>query len=60
MKQAYRKDIDIQPDEVVVIDRSLDDSRFRAATGFVAPAWPAMIEEMAASPLPYDDWKNRE
>jgi dTDP-4-dehydrorhamnose reductase len=58
MKQAYRKKIEIQPEETTAVDRSLDGSRFNAATGFVAPAWPEMIQEMAASPLPYDKWKN--
>jgi dTDP-4-dehydrorhamnose reductase len=36
------------------IDRSLDGSRFRAATGVEAPPWPAMIEEMAADSTPYE------
>jgi dTDP-4-dehydrorhamnose reductase len=36
------------------IDRSLDGSRFRVATGIEAPPWPAMIEQMAADPTPYD------
>jgi dTDP-4-dehydrorhamnose reductase len=58
LKQAYQKDIEIIPDEAVVVDRSLDGSRFCAATGYVAPTWPEMIEEMAATPLPYDEWKN--
>lgn len=31
----------------VVIDRSLDGTRFRQATGWIAPAWPEMIHEMA-------------
>jgi len=30
------------------IDRSLDGGRFRAATGYVAPAWPDMIRIMHA------------
>ena len=46
--QVYSKSIEIAPDEKVVIDRSLDSSRFRAATGYVAPAWPALISQMHA------------
>lgn len=40
------------------IDRSLDGSRFRDATGIEAPPWPAMIERMAADPTPYERIRN--
>lgn len=58
MKSAYRKDIEILPDETVKVDRSLDGQRFYSATGYVAPTWTEMIEEMAAVTLPYEKWKN--
>ena len=58
MKASYKRDIEIIPDEAFVCDRSLDSSRFRKETDFLPPSWPAMIEEMASCPLPYDDWKN--
>lgn len=45
---VYGKDIEIVADDRLVIDRSLDASRFREATGFVAPAWQTMIETMHA------------
>lgn len=54
LKDAYHLDIDIEPDDRVVVDRSLDGSRFRAKTGFSPPAWRAMIAEMAADPTPYE------
>lgn len=44
--EAYRKVIDIEPDDSVVIDRSLDASRFHSATGYVAPAWPDLVAQM--------------
>lgn len=43
---AYGRATEIVPDESVVIDRSLNPQRFRAATGFVPPAWPDMIRTM--------------
>lgn len=43
---AYGKDIQIEPDASLVIDRSLDSKRFQAATGFVAPTWPELVERM--------------
>lgn len=42
----YGKTIEIVEDETLVIDRSLDASRFKLATGYVAPDWPDMIEKM--------------
>ena len=30
---------------------------FQQATGYRAPAWPAMIAEMAADDTPYDRWR---
>lgn len=45
----YGKSIEIRPDDLLVIDRSLDGSRFRKAVGYVAPAWPELIRRMHAS-----------
>lgn len=42
----YGKDIRIVPDDGPRLDRSLDGSRFRAETGFVAPDWDQMIRMM--------------
>lgn len=44
--EVYGKAIEITPSEQVVIDRSLDAGRFRAATGYVAPEWSELIETM--------------
>ena len=43
---AYGKSITIEPDDRVVIDRSLNADHFREATGYVAPAWPDLIAQM--------------
>jgi dTDP-4-dehydrorhamnose reductase len=45
---VYGKVIEIVPDERVVIDRSLNSSRFRAATGYQPPAWPDLVRAMHA------------
>lgn len=42
----YGKNLQIEPDDKVKINRSLDASRFREATGYVAPAWPDLIAQM--------------
>jgi dTDP-4-dehydrorhamnose reductase len=44
--QAYGKVIDIKADEQLVIDRSLDSTRFRQSTGFVPKSWPELIQTM--------------
>ncbi len=46
---VYQKKINIQPDESLVIDRSLDGSRFRLATGYTAPQWRELINKMHAA-----------
>ncbi len=44
--QTYRKTIDISADDQLVIDRSLDSTRFRLATGFTPKVWPELIRLM--------------
>lgn len=39
----------IEPSEQVVLDRSLDSSRWRSATGYVPPSWDTMIADMCAA-----------
>lgn len=43
---AYGKSITIEPDDRVMIDRSLNAERFREATGYVAPTWPDLVAQM--------------
>lgn len=43
---VYEKQIEIIPDDKLVIDRSLNADRFREATGYVAPDWPTLIKTM--------------
>lgn len=50
--RAFRAAYDLRtlivPDDRIVIDRTLDGSRFAAATGWTAPSWPKMLEAMRA------------
>jgi dTDP-4-dehydrorhamnose reductase len=43
---TYGKLIDIQPNDDLVIDRSLNSSRFAAETGYSPPSWPELVEAM--------------
>ncbi|MEO6324022.1 MAG: SDR family oxidoreductase [Thermoanaerobaculia bacterium] len=47
-RDAFGRPVTVQPDASVVIDRSLDGARFEQATGWRAPGWPAMVDELAA------------
>ena len=44
--KAYDKTIDITPDDKMAIDRSLDSSRFREATGYQPQPWPELVRRM--------------
>lgn len=44
--EVYGKKIEIIQDEQVCIDRSLDSSRFRQATGYMPPIWSELIKVM--------------
>jgi dTDP-4-dehydrorhamnose reductase len=54
VKDAFRTDVTIVPDDREVSDRSLDGARFAAATGYVCPPWPALVAELAADPTLYE------
>jgi dTDP-4-dehydrorhamnose reductase len=57
LREAYGVPVEIEPFPDVCIDRSLDSSRFRAATNFMPPPWPAMVHIMAHEAIPYDKWR---
>lgn len=46
INQQYGANLSIAPDDAIEINRSLDGSRFREVTGYVAPAWPDLVAEM--------------
>lgn len=46
VSETYGKSINIVRDDSVRIDRSLDATRFNAATGYQPPAWPVLIKKM--------------
>ena len=54
---AFDARVKIEPSDALTVDRSLDSGRFWQATGFAQPGWDWMIEDAAADPTPYDDWR---
>jgi dTDP-4-dehydrorhamnose reductase len=55
LNEALGLAVDIHPVDEPVIDRSLDASRFAAATGIAVPSWHRMIADLAEDPTPYDE-----
>jgi dTDP-4-dehydrorhamnose reductase len=56
IRKVYGLDIEIEPQDDFVCDRSMSAEAFTKATGYSAPAWAAMIEDMHDDPLPYSSW----
>lgn len=54
VKKHFELDMEIEPDETVVIDRSLNSSKFRQKTKIHIPSWDEMIEQVHNDPAPYD------
>jgi dTDP-4-dehydrorhamnose reductase len=54
-KQAFDHYVTIHPYDDFVIDRSLDSSRFREATGYQPPSWGEMVEVLARSNELYEN-----
>ncbi len=46
VRQTYNLPVSIERDTTLVLDRSLDCSRFQSATGYSPPSWPKMILRM--------------
>lgn len=44
--KVYGKNIEINPSEELVIDRSLNSDRFKEATGYTPPDWLTLIQHM--------------
>lgn len=59
IRDAMALAIEIEPYDDPPCDRSLDASRFVAATGYQIPSWDEMIAELAADTTPYDEWRTR-
>ena len=49
LKDIYKKDIEIIPDETVKVDRSLDAGKFKNDTSIKIPTWDEMLEDLRRS-----------
>lgn len=58
-RDAFRIDVDIEPDDSVIVRRNLDGTRFARATGYEQPAWAAMMAQIAEDTTAYDAFHAR-
>jgi dTDP-4-dehydrorhamnose reductase len=56
-RDAFRVDVEIEPDDAFVCRRNLDGSRLRQALGRTPPSWCEMMAGLAADATPYDRWR---
>jgi dTDP-4-dehydrorhamnose reductase len=47
--RIYEKDVTVQPDDKLVIDRSLSADKFNGLTGYCPPSWPELVAQMRQS-----------
>lgn len=59
IRRAMDLDVHIIPTKTPRVDRSLDATQFRDATGYGFPTWEEMIKELVEDDTPYDDWRKR-
>lgn len=56
LRDFYKIDVTIVPDDREKVDRSMKGDRFRDATGYQSPPWSVLVERLAADPTPYARW----
>ena len=57
LKEVLKLDIEVVSDESVVIDRSLDSTRFRELTHIYIPTWDEMIKDFTKRIPDYEKWR---
>jgi len=57
LKEALGLATDVVPDDAVVVNRSLNSTRFWNVTGLKAPGWDEMIAELARIVTAYAAWR---
>lgn len=56
VRNAFNIDKKIVPADLPVIDRSLDNTRFRNEMDYTPPSWSDMIQELTMDKTPYTEW----
>jgi dTDP-4-dehydrorhamnose reductase len=56
IRDAYKLNIEIVPEDREVSDRSMVGKRFLQATGYKEPAWDDLIRQLFEDETPYEQW----
>lgn len=56
-KESFTVDVTIHKEEGFSVDRSLNADKFKAATNYIPPSWPAMMTELAKENEQYNEWR---
>ena len=59
LRDAYRLNVEIEPDDTEICDRSMLGDKFREATGLPCPDWPELVRRLAEDPTPYQTFATR-
>ena len=59
LRDAWKLDVEIEPVDDPACDRSLDGTRFREATHYVAPDWDELVDDLVTDSTPYDVWRTQ-
>lgn len=57
LRDAYGLDVEIEPDDNFVCDRSFSGEKLAEAIGYRCPPWPELVQELAADSTPYNTWR---
>ena len=60
LREAYRLDVEIEPDDAETSDRSMRGDSLRAAIAYKCPPWPVLVRQLAEDKTPYGKWLNNE
>lgn len=56
LREAYRMELRIEPDDLEVSDRSMRCDRLREAIDYKCPPWPVLARQLAEDDTPYEKW----
>jgi dTDP-4-dehydrorhamnose reductase len=59
LREAYRLDVQIEPEDLEVSDRSMRCDRLREAIDYECPPWPVLARQLAEDNTPYEKWLER-
>ena len=60
LREAYKLDVGIVPDNTEVSDRSMAGGRFLKVTGYKEPSWDVLIKQLVEDPTPYGLWQQKD